>query len=106
MARGKVTVAADAAKLAEAKSEYGNVSRVVPISGGAEVYVRPASFTSGAGRGGRVVIRGQHVKSSHRLGTKAKGMKACAGKRGCDFEQCLTSAGITAPRSIRKACNR
>lgn len=106
MARGRVTVAADAVKLSEAKSEYGNVSRVVPVSGGAEVYVRPASFKSKAGAGGRVVIRGQHVKAGHKLGTKAKSMKACAGKRGCEFKSCLESAGITAPRSVVKACGR
>lgn len=105
MAR-RVTVAADAVKLSEAKSEYGNVSRVVPVSGGAEVYVRPASFHSRAGAGGRVVIRGQHVKPGHRLGSKAAAMKACAGQKGCDFKSCLDNAGIKAPRSIVKACGK
>lgn len=101
MARGKVTVAADAVKLSEAKSEYGNVSRVVPVSGGAEVYVRPASFVSAAGRGGRVVIRGQHVKVSHKLGTKAKALKACSGKKGTEFKSCVITALGHAPRSLK-----
>lgn len=99
-----VDVRASAVELAEAKRAQ-NVSAVVSIGGGAEVYTKPRG-SGAAGRGGKIVIRGTHVKPSHRLGSKAKAMKACAGKRGCEFEQCLTSAGITAPRSVRKACHR
>jgi hypothetical protein len=99
-----VNVPASAVELARAKRAE-NISAVVPIGGGAEVYTKPGGAGK-AGRGGVIVIRGTHVKPSHRLGTKAKGMKACAGKRGCEFEACLSAAGITPPRSIRKACGR
>lgn len=99
-----VDVRASAVELAEAKRAQ-NISAVVSIGGGAEVYVKPRGAGE-AGRGGKIVIRGTKVKPSHRLGTKAKGMKACAGKRGCEFEACLSAAGITPPRSIRKACSR
>ena len=101
MAR-KVVVPASAIDVAEAKRAV-NVDATVPIGGGAELYIKPGG-SGRAGAGGRIVIRGEHVKPSHKLGTKAKAMKACGGKKGCDFSACLVSAGITPPRSIRKAC--
>lgn len=98
-----VSIKADAVALAEAKAEYGNKSRVIHLSGGAEVFVKEGG-SGKAGSGGRIVIRGQHVKPSHKLGAKARAMKACAGKRGCDFKSCLEAGGITSPRSVRKSC--
>ncbi len=104
MAKGKVAMPTSAVDIAEAKRAM-NVDAVVPVGGGAELYIKPGG--SGlAGSGGRIVLRGTHVKPSHRLGTKAKGMKACAGKKGCEFMSCLEAAGVTPPRSIRKACKR
>jgi|CXWL01.1.fsa_nt_gi hypothetical protein len=97
-------VPTSAIDIAEAKRAV-NVEAVVPIGRGAEVYIKPRG-AGAAGSGGRIVVRGTHVKPSHKLGTKAKAMRACAGKRGCDFMGCLDAAGITAPRSIRKACGR
>lgn len=97
-------VPASAIDIAEAK-RGSNISAVVPIGRGSEVYIRPHGAGE-AGGGGRIVVRGEHVKPSHKLGSKAKAMRGCAGKRGCDFEACLTSAGITPPRSIRKACGK
>jgi hypothetical protein len=97
-------VPTSAIDIAEAK-RGSNVAAVVPIGRGAEVYIKPGGAGK-AGSGGRIVVRGTHVKPSHKLGTKAKAMRGCAGKRGCDFQSCLETAGITAPRSIRKACGR
>lgn len=97
-------VPTSAIDIAEAK-RGSNVSAVVPVGKGAEVYIKPGG-SGAAGAGGRIVVRGTHVKPSHKLGTKAKAMRACAGKRGCEFESCLNAAGITAPRSIRKACGK
>lgn len=102
MAKGRRVVPASAIEIAESKRGQ-NISAVVPIGKGSEVYVR-SKGAGAAGRGGKIVIRGEHVSPAHRIGTKAKAMKACAGKRGCEFESCLSSAGITPPRSIRKAC--
>ncbi len=99
----RVSMPTSAIDIAEAKRAV-NVEAVVPIGGGAEVYIKPGGAGK-AGSGGRIVLRREHVKPSHRLGAKAKGMKGCAGKRGCDFEKCLTEAGITPPRSIKKACS-
>ena len=82
-----------------------NVDAVVPVGRGAEVYYK-AGGAGKAGAGGRIVVRGTKVKPSHKLGTKAKGMRACAGKRGCEFQSCLEAAGITPPRSVRKSCGR
>lgn len=97
-------VPTSAIDIAEAK-RGSNISAVVPVGKGAEVYIKPGG-SGAAGGGGRIVVRGTHVKPSHKLGTKAKAMRACAGKRGCEFESCLNAAGITAPRSIRKACGK
>ena len=97
-------VPTSAINIAEEK-RVSNVEAVVPIGRGAEVYIKPRG-AGAAGSGGRIVVRGTRVKPSHKLGTKAKAMRACAGKRGCDFMGCLDAAGITAPRSIRKACGR
>lgn len=104
MAKGKVAMPTSAIDMAEAKRAM-NVDATVPIGGGAEVYVKPGG-AGAAGAGGRIVLRREHVKPSHKLGTKAKGMKACAGKKGCEFQSCLDAAGITPPRSIKKACTR
>jgi hypothetical protein len=104
MGRAKVAMPTSAIDIAEAKRAM-NVDAVVPVGGGAEVYIKPGG-SGAAGSGGRIVLRGTHVKPSHRLGTKAKGMKACAGKRGCEFMSCLEAAGVTPPRSIRKSCAR
>jgi len=98
----KVAVPASAIDIAEAKRAV-NVDATVPIGHGAEIYIKPGG-AGAAGAGGRIVVRGEHVKPSHRLGTKAKAMKACAGKEACEFEKCLSAAGITPPRSIRKSC--
>jgi hypothetical protein len=97
-------VPTSAIDIAEAKRGV-NVSAVVPVGRGAEVYIKPRGAGL-AGSGGRIVVRGTRVKPSHKLGTKAKAMRACAGKRGCEFQACLEQAGITPPRSIRKACRR
>lgn len=77
-----------------------NKSAVVPIGGGAEVYTKPGGAGK-AGSGGVIVIRGVHVKPSHKLGTKAKALKACAGKKGTEFKGCVTSALGAAPRSLK-----
>jgi hypothetical protein len=95
-------VPASAIDIAEAK-RGSNVSAVVPIGMGTELYIKAAG-AGRAGNGGRIIVRGTHVKPTHRLGSKAKAMRDCAGKKGCDFKQCLESAGVSAPRSIRKAC--
>lgn len=97
-------VPASAIDIAEAK-RGSNISAVVPIGRGTEIYVK-AGGAGKAGAGGRIIVRGTHVKPSHKLGSKAKGMRDCAGKRGCEFETCLQSAGITPPRSVRKACGK
>jgi hypothetical protein len=102
MAKGKVAMPTSAIDVAEAKRAV-NVDAVVPVGGGAEIYIKPGG-AGAAGAGGRIVLRREHVKPSHRLGTKARAMKECAGKKSCDFEKCLREAGITPPRSIRKAC--
>lgn len=102
MARGKVAIPTSAIDVAEAKRAV-NVDATVPVGSGAEIYIKPGG-AGAAGAGGRIVVRREHVKPSHRLGTKAKAMKACAGKKGCDFKTCLDTAGITAPRSIVKTC--
>lgn len=104
MAKGKVAMPTSAIDVAEAKRAV-NVDAVVPVGGGAELYIKPGGAGK-AGSGGRIVVRREHVKPSHKLGSKARAMKECAGKRGCEFESCLTSAGITPPRSIKKACSR
>ena len=104
MAKGKVAMPTSAVDIAEAKRAM-NVDAVVPIGGGAELYIKPGG-AGAAGSGGRIVLRGTHVKPSHKLGTKAKAMKACAGKKGCEFQSCLEAAGVTPPRSIRKSCKR
>lgn len=74
-----------------------NKDAVVPVGGGSEVYIKS---------GGTIVVRGTKVTPAHRLGAKAKAMKACAGKKGCDFMSCLEAGGVTPPRSIRKSCAR
>jgi len=97
-------VPTSAIDIAEAKRGV-NVSAVVPVGSGSEVYIKPGG-AGAAGSGGRIVVRGTRVKPSHKLGTKAKAMRACAGKRGCDFMGCLETAGITPPRSIRRSCGK
>lgn len=98
-------VPTSAVTVSEEKLHRGNRSVVVPVGGGSEVFLKEKGAGK-AGAGGYVVVRGVHVKPSHKLGTKAKAMKACAGKRGKDFEGCLSAAGITPPRSIRIAAGK
>lgn len=93
-------VPTSAIEVAEKKRE-SNISAVVPVSAGAEVYIKPKG-SGDAGRGGRIVVRGTHVKPSHKLGTKAKAMKACAGKPKSEFASCLDAAGIKSPRSLHR----
>lgn len=93
-------VPTSAVELAIAK-RASNVSAVVPVSPGAEVFYKEGG-AGRAGRGGHIVIRGTHVKPSHRLGTKAKALKDCAGKKGGDFKTCVTGALGKAPRSLAR----
>lgn len=86
--------------IADAKRARGNVSAVVPIGGGSEVFTKEKGAGK-AGRGGYITIRGVRVKPSHKLGTKAKALKACAGKKGTEFKSCVTSALGNAPRSLK-----
>lgn len=92
-------VPTSAIAVSEEKMNRGNVSIVVPVGGGSEVFLKKDG-AGRAGAGGYVVVRGVHVKHGHKLGTKAKAMKACAGKHGHEFGACLTSKGIRAPRSL------
>jgi hypothetical protein len=92
MAKLRAVVPTSAVGLVDEKRGRGNKDQVVRIGTNAEVYLN---------KKGHVVIRGVHVKPGHKLGTKAKAMKACAGKKGHDFGKCLTDSGIRAPRTLR-----
>jgi hypothetical protein len=94
--KGRIVLPMSAVELAEAKHGR-NVSTVVSAGKGAEVFVKS---------GGQVVLRdiGLTRKPGSLAGIKAAAMKACRGKKGCDFMECLKSAGITAPKSIVKSC--
>ncbi len=95
----KRVIPTSAIDIAEAKRAV-NVDATVPVGGGTELYVKPGG-AGRAGSGGRIVVRGEHVKPSHKLGTKAKALKDCAGKKGSDFKGCVTAAIGRAPRSLR-----
>lgn len=103
MGRNRVVLPTSAVDISKAKIEAGNIDTVVPVSRTSEVFYK-LDGSGEAGRGGFVVHRHIHVKKDHKLGAKAKGMKACLGKKGCEFASCLETAGITPPRSVRKAC--
>lgn len=94
--KGKIALPLNAAEAAEAKAGR-NVSSTVPIIGseGAEAFVKSS---------GALVIRSGTIRAGHRPFAKASAMKACHGKRGCEFMSCIEAAGITAPRSVVKAC--
>lgn len=98
-------VPTSAITVSEEKLHRGNRSIVVPVGGGSEVFLKEDGAGK-AGAGGYVVVRGVHTYPGHKLGTKAKAMKACAGKKGSEFMSCLEQGGITAPRSIRKAAGK
>ena len=103
MGRNRVVLPTSAVDISKAKIDAGNIDTVVPVSRTSEVFYK-LDGSGKAGRGGFVVHRKIHVKKDHKLGAKAKAMRGCAGKKGCDFKSCLETAGITAPRSVVKAC--
>lgn len=103
MGRNRVILPTSGVDISKAKIEAGNISVVVPVSRTSQVFYKPDG-SGKAGRGGFVVHRKIHVDPKHKLGAKAKAMRGCAGKKGCEFKSCLEAAGITAPRSIIKAC--
>lgn len=99
MAVRRRDVPANVVDLAVAKRGM-NKSAVIPVGAGTELYTKPGGAGK-AGSGGVIVIRGQHVKPKHKLGTKAKALKACAGKKGSEFKSCVTTALGAAPRSLK-----
>lgn len=94
--KGRIILPVSAVELSEAKHGR-NVSTVVSSGHGAEVFVKST---------GQVVLRdiGLQRKPGSRAGIKSTAMKACHGKRGCEFMSCLEAAGITAPRSVVRSC--
>lgn len=99
MSRQKRIVPTSGVDVAIAKRGM-NKSAVVPVGGGAEVYYKPGGAGK-AGSGGGLVVRGVHVKPGHRLGTKAKALKGCAGKKGSEFKSCVVTALGASPRSLK-----
>jgi hypothetical protein len=93
-------VPTSAIDISDAKRARGNVSIVVPVGGGSEVFTK-AKGSGKAGRGGYVIVRGTHVKSGHKLGSKAKALKDCAGEKGAEFKNCVVKALGKAPRSLK-----
>lgn len=91
------SVPANAMDIAYAK-KGANVLRTVPISGtGNEVLVKDSGqvVVRKVGRGGPRVTSG-----------RARALKGCKGKRGCEFATCVESALGKMPSKLKGLCQR
>jgi hypothetical protein len=93
-----------AVDIAKAKYEFGMRTAVVPTGAGTEVVVKQgAKGTAFAGQPQivhRIMGRGGPLLTSSR----AKALRGCKGKKGCDFATCVKGALGVVPTNLAKAC--
>jgi len=83
---------ASAIDIALAKKD-SNVARAVPISGtGNQILVKDS---------GQVVIRKVGRTGANITSGRAKALKACKGKKGCDFATCVEKAFGKMPSNLK-----
>ena len=99
--RGIKTTAVD---VALAKHGLGMRRAVQPDGSGGEIVVK--SGAKGTAYAGKVQIQARKMgrtgptETSHR----AKALKGCKGKKGCDFVACVKDALGHVPTNLAKAC--
>lgn len=103
-----------AVDVARAKYDYGMKRAVVPTGKGTEVVVKSgAKGTAFAGQPqvvhrkmGRALAKKGYEKATGTYGTssRARALKGCTGKRGCDFVGCVKEAMGHVPVNLAKAC--
>jgi hypothetical protein len=107
---GKVSIRrqplrASAVEVALEKRAAGMKRAVVPAIGStAEIVVKKgASGTAYAGKT-QIVVRRMGRGGPTETSSRAKALKACGGKRGCEFVGCVKSALGRVPYNLAKAC--
>lgn len=96
---------ADAASVAIAKRELGMKRAVVPVAGStAEIVAKTgAAGTAYAGRL-QIQVRKMGRGGPTETSSRARALKGCGGKKGCDFVECVRDALGRVPKNLAKAC--
>lgn len=95
----------DAGAIALKKQEYGMRRAVVPVTGSnAEIVAKTGA--AGTAYDGKIQIQVRKMGRSGPTETssRARALKACKGKRGCDFVDCVKDALGKVPTNLVKAC--
>ena len=88
------------------KAQAGMKRKVVPIASGASAEIVQKTGAAGTAYAGKVQYqvrrlgRGGPTETSSR----ARALKGCKGKRGCDFVDCVRTALGQVPKNLAKAC--
>lgn len=106
---GKVSIRraplpADAASVAIEKRGLGMKRAVVPVVGSTSEIVakkRPSFAKTGPLQ---IQVRRMGRGGPPETSSRARALKACKGKKGCDFKECVRTALGRVPYSIEKAC--
>ena len=107
-------IATNAVDIALAKHELGMRRAVAPDGSGGEVVVKTgAAGTAYAGKTqiqerkmGRALAKKGAEKETGAYGTssRARALKGCKGKKGCEFVGCVKEAMGHVPTNLQKAC--
>lgn len=95
----------DAVSVASAKKALGMRRAVVPVEGSnAEIVVKSgAKGTAYQGRN-QIVVRKLGRLGPTETSGRARALKGCKGKKGCDFVGCVREALGHVPTNLAKAC--
>jgi hypothetical protein len=98
-------LAASAVDLAMAKFEVGARRAVVPAVGSnAEIVVKHGAKGTGFAGRPQIVIRRMGRGGPTETSGRARALKGCKGKKGCEFVGCVRSALGNVPTNLAKAC--
>lgn len=87
-----------------AKHALGMRRAVVPAGGGKQIVAKTgAKGTAYAGKL-QLQIRKMGRTGPTESSSRAKGLKACGGKKGCDFVACVKEAMGKVPKNLAKTC--
>jgi hypothetical protein len=100
----RATLQTSAVEAAIAKHALGMRRAVVPAGGGKEIVAKTGG--KGTAYAGKLQLQ---IRKMGRTGPtetsgRAKALKGCKGKRGCDFVDCVKDAMGRVPTNLAKAC--
>jgi len=100
----RASLPADAASVALEKRGLGMARKVVPVAGSTSEIVAKSKPKFAKTGPVQIQVRKMGRGGPTETSSRARALKACKGKRGCEFAECVKAALGRLPYSLRVAC--